>query len=51
VTLAGGDQVGGAATPFVEKLLEVHGRVLLKLSTIGRIRQVRCRKTASTMRD
>ena len=32
MTLARGNQVGRAATPFVEKLLEVHGCVLYGLS-------------------
>ena len=32
VTLTGGNQVGGAATPFVEELLEVHRCVLVGLS-------------------
>jgi hypothetical protein len=32
MTLAGGNQIGGAATPFVEELLEVHRRVLFELS-------------------
>ncbi|MCC2626921.1 MAG: hypothetical protein K0S14_571 [Thermomicrobiales bacterium] len=35
VTLAGGNQVGGAATPFVEKLLEIHRHVLFGLSAAG----------------
>ena len=35
VTLAGGNQVGRAATPFVQKLLEIHRHVLCGLSAAG----------------